>query len=95
MEGFAQAEAADPAIAKLYELIVAHATAKGGRTLEVWRLSMGRLFGDPVMMTTDEVAARLDLPVSEVTRVIEETNAAVRPLWTASQEFKRSPRYGA
>src|SRR3954454_8933723 len=91
MKGFEASAAANPGIAKLYELIREHATQKGGIVLDVWRLHLGRIFGEPIMMTPDEVAKRLSLPLSTVTGIIEGTRKAVRPEWLASAEFRASP----
>lgn len=60
---------------------------RGGRTLEVFKLLDGRLFGAPWLMTSDEVARRLNLPVSEVIKVAE---SAYRVIW---DEYRRLPEY--
>jgi len=78
------------AIAKLYELIVDYATQRGGLVLGVWKLHMGQIFGEPIMMTADEVAERLKLPLSDVTKIIDDTNAHVRPKWKATREYQSS-----
>lgn len=81
---------ADPAVNRLYELTKAHAEKAGGETLAVWQLHMGRLWGRPYVMTVDEVARRLSLPVSLVTERVNEVNRAVRPKWFATREYKES-----
>lgn len=80
----------DPAIAKLYEFIVDYATQRGGLVLAVWKLHMGQIFGEPVMMTPDEVAKRLKLPLSDVTKIIADTDAFVRPRWKGTREYQSS-----
>jgi hypothetical protein len=82
--------AKDPAIAKLYELIVKRANEKGGVALAVWRLHMGQIFGEPIMMTPDEVAKRLKLPVSDVTRIVRDIDADARAEWRRSDEYRKS-----
>jgi hypothetical protein len=91
MRGFAASEARNPGIARLNALIREHVLAQGGVALEVWRLHLGQIFGEPVMMTPDEVAKQLGFSVSEVTSIIEETRKAVRPLWFDTPEYKASP----
>jgi len=90
MKAWRKSWAQDPAIAKLYELTVRRATEQGGLTLKVWKLHMGQIFGEPVMMSSDEVARRLKLPLSDVMRVIEDTNAHVVPAWKATPEYRAS-----
>jgi hypothetical protein len=80
----------DPAVAKLYELLKAEAERRGGMTLAVWKLHMARLWGEPLVMTSDEVAKRLGAPVSRVVAIISETKAAVRESWMASAEYRSS-----
>lgn len=80
----------DPAVAKLYELLKAEAERRGGVTLAVWKLHMARLWGEPLIMTSDEVAQRLNLPVSRVTAIITDTKDAVRDSWMASEEYRSS-----
>lgn len=91
MDAFAKADADDPAITRLYELTVEHAQEKGGEVLEFWELHMGRLFGKPWMMTVDEVATRLDLPISAAAKIQEDSNAEILPRWYATPEFADSP----
>jgi len=81
---------ADPAVAKLYELIKGEAEKQGGSVLAVWRLHLGKLWGNPYVMSPDEVARRLDLPVSEVSRRIDDVRQIVQPKWLASDEYKTS-----
>lgn len=50
-----------------------YAEAKGGLTLAVWRLTMGRLWGEPLMMTKDEVSVRLNRTESDVQAIYDET----------------------
>jgi hypothetical protein len=82
----------DPAVAKLYELLKAEAEAerRGGMTLAVWKLHMAQLWGEPLVMTSDEVAKRVGVPISRVVAIISETKAAVRESWMASAEYRAS-----
>jgi hypothetical protein len=80
----------DPAVAKLYELLKGEAEGRGGATLAVWKLHMARLWGEPLIMTSDEVAKRLRLPVSDVAAMIAETKGAVREDWMATPEYRAS-----
>lgn len=52
------------------------AEEQGGRTLEYWRLSLGRIWGDPIMMTADEVALRLGWTVEEAEEIDDRTMRA-------------------
>ncbi len=81
---------ADPAVAKLYELIKEQAEEKGGNTLAVWQLHLGKVWGRPYVMSLDEVARRLDLPVSAVSQLVQEVRDTVQPKWLASEEYKGS-----
>lgn len=91
LDAFKASARDNPAVAKLNELEIAHVTEVGGIALDVWRLYQGVIFGDPIMMSADEVASRLELPVSEVEGIIEDVNAAVRPAWRETPEWKDSP----
>jgi len=81
---------ADPAVAKLYALLKAEAERRGGKTLAVWKLHMGKLWGVPVVMTSDEVAKRLRMPVSTVAKHINSVTDAVRNDWKATREYQAS-----
>ncbi len=80
----------DPAVDKLYRLIKERAEREGGTTLAVWRLHMARLWGEPLMMTSDEVASRLKLPVSVVEGAITSVRKAAREQWLATEEYRNS-----
>jgi hypothetical protein len=80
----------DPAVAKLYALIKREAERRGGDTLQVWQLHMGKIWDRPYVMTPDAVAEKLDLPLSTVNGAIDGVRAAVRSEWMASEEYKRS-----
>jgi hypothetical protein len=87
---FAKAREADPAIAKLQDLKVARAKELGGLTLQIYRLHQGLLFGEPIMMTLDEVASRLNLPVSAIAdHVMKVDDPALRE-WVQTSEHKAS-----
>lgn len=58
------------------EKIRAYAEASGGLTLAVWKLAMGRLWGEPFMVTADQVSIRLDLAESDVIAIYDETYVA-------------------
>jgi hypothetical protein len=91
MRQFAEAGKRYPRAVKLDQLIRAYAEQQGGLTLSYWKLALGRLWGDPIMMTTDEVAKRLGRPVSELRRIVEETDRAIRPDWETSPEYRMPP----
>lgn len=75
MEFFRRRSPHDPAVIA-DERLRAYAERTGGVTLEYWRLAMGRIWGEPFMMTDDEVAKRLKRPISELKAIVAETNAA-------------------
>lgn len=89
MEGLARASAANPAVARLNELIVEEAERVGGLGLQAMRLSMGHIFGEPWMMTIDEVADRLGLSEEAVSDAIEQIHRAARGRWITTAEFRR------
>jgi hypothetical protein len=93
MRQFAEADRRNPRVTKLNQLLRAYAEQQGGLTLSYWKLAMGRIWGDPVMMTTDEVAKRLQLPVSQLQGIVEETDRAIRPAWEASAEYHLPPTH--
>ena len=75
MAFFASRPSDDPAViadAKIRE----YAEQQGGRTLAYWRLSLGRIWGDPIMMTSDEVAKRLGWSVAEAEEIDDRTMRA-------------------
>jgi hypothetical protein len=80
----------DPAVAKLYALIKAEAERRGGKTLDIWQLHMGKIWNRPYIMSSDSVAEKLGLPLSVVDTAINDVRAAVRSEWMASEEYKRS-----
>jgi hypothetical protein len=79
-----------PAVDKLHELEVAEVTARGGLALEVWRLNVGQLFGEPVMMTLDEVAKQLEMPEEEVHKIVGDVMEVVLPRWHETPEYRDS-----
>jgi hypothetical protein len=83
-----------PALGKHQELTVQYAEEQGGLTLAFWRLFQGDLFGEPVMMTTDECAKRLNVPVSTLETIYQETRRWVDPRWKASPEYQNNPSQG-
>jgi hypothetical protein len=93
MEGFAHAWAENPAAAKLNELTVQEAERVGGLGLKTMRLFRGLIFGDPVMMTLDEVAARLGVSEESVVAALDPITKAAAARWVETEEFKqwRSP----
>jgi hypothetical protein len=80
----------DPAVDQLYELLKAEAERRGGATLAVWKLHMARLWGEPLVMSADEVAKRLSLPVSEVAAIVADVQRAVRDDWMATAAYRES-----
>jgi hypothetical protein len=87
---FQESRGQNPAIEKLYELEVAEVTARGGLALEIWRLHMGQLFGEPVMMTLDEVAKQLDMSEEEVREIALDVHKVVLPRWHETPEYRDS-----
>lgn len=67
----------DPRALAADRQVRAYAEERGGLTLAYWRLALGRIWGEPYMMTIDEVAKRLKRPVSELQVVVDETHAAL------------------
>jgi hypothetical protein len=90
LRGFEESRKQNPAIDKLYELEVAEVTARGGLALEIWRLHMGQLFGEPVMMTSDQVANKLDMPEEEVQTIVADVMNVVLPRWHQTPEYRGS-----
>jgi hypothetical protein len=53
-----------------------YAEQQGGRTLAYWQLCLGRIWGEPIMMTSDEVAKRLGWPEAEADEIEDQTMRA-------------------
>lgn len=53
-----------------------YAERTGGVTLKYWQLALGRIWGEPFMMSNDEVARRLELPESDIDEIFAETMTA-------------------
>jgi hypothetical protein len=87
MESWPEADRRTPRTRKLYELAKAHAEQEGGQTLELWKYHMGRLWGIPIMMTIDDAARRMNIPVSLAQQIYDNSIEAIRPTWEASPEF--------
>jgi hypothetical protein len=85
-----EADAQDPARAKLRELTVAYVTAQGGLMLDVWRLYMGPWFGEPEMMLLSEVGKRLGISEWHAENIVRATDAVVVPQWRRTPEFRDS-----
>jgi hypothetical protein len=73
LQAFEESLKQNPELAELQRLTVQYAEERGGLTLAFWRLHQGQMFGEPVMMTTDECAKRLRVPVSALSAIYEET----------------------
>jgi hypothetical protein len=89
MEGFARSRADNPVIAKLQDLNVEEAERAGGIGLAAMRLYQGQIFGEPVMMSIDEVAKRLGVSEEAVLEAIAPIQEAAAERWKASEQFKR------
>lgn len=50
-----------------------YAEREGGRTLAYWKLELGRIWDEPVMMTPDEAAARLGWTEAEAEEIRQAT----------------------
>ena len=87
MEGWREAHRKTPRTRKLYDLAMAHAEREGGQTLELWKNHMGRLWGIPIMMTIDDAARQMNLPMSRAQKIYDHTIEAIRPEWEASPEY--------
>lgn len=72
MAAFASTPADDPARVADTR-IRKYAEREGGRTLTYWKLELGRIWGDPVMMTPDEAAARLGWTEAEAEEIRQAT----------------------
>ena len=88
---------AEPGTKKFRTLVVEYAEQKGGLTLAFWKTFRGAPFlhpdfnhpdADPMPRTVAESAQRLGVPVSSVEKILNDTMAAVRPLWLASPEYQ-------
>lgn len=90
VRGFEESRKQNPAIDRLYELEAAEVTARGGLALDIWRLHIGHMFGEPVMMTLDEVAKQLDMPEEEVREIVEDVKKVVLPRWHETPEYQDS-----
>lgn len=77
MAYFADPSQRYPQAVRADEQIRDYAERTGGLTLEYWQLALGRIWGQPYMMTTDEVAKRLRRPISELQRIEDETSRAL------------------
>lgn len=55
----------------------AYAEKQAGLTLQYWKLALARVWGDPFMMTNDEVARRLGVSESELEQIVTETSVAL------------------
>jgi hypothetical protein len=60
-------------------LIAQYAGARGGLTLAFWRLKLGPAFDRPTVWSIERCAEELDVPVSDLARISEETRAWVWP----------------
>lgn len=87
MSNWREADRRTPRTRKLFELAKAHAEQEGGQTLELWKNHMGRLWGIPIMMTIDDAAQRMNIPVSRAQQIYDDSIEAIRPEWEASPEF--------
>lgn len=67
----------DPRALQADDDLRAFAEERGGLTLAYWKLALGRIWHEPYMMTIDEVAIRLERPVSDLQKVVDETHAAL------------------
>lgn len=76
-----------PRTRKLFELAKSHAEHSGGLTLKLWQLHMGRLWGIPVMMTLDDAAKHVKIPVPQAQQVFDDTMTAIRSEWETSPEY--------
>jgi hypothetical protein len=90
LRGFDESRKQNPAIDKLHELEVAEVTARGGLALEIWRLNLGQLFDEPVMMTLDEVAKQLEMSEEEVQKIVGDVMEVVLPRWHETPEYRDS-----
>jgi hypothetical protein len=88
LRGFEDSYARGPSMRKLRDLTVDHARKQGGLTLAFWELHQGQFFGKPAMMTVDECAKRLGIPVSRAAAILDETQRAIVPRWKASPEYR-------
>jgi len=75
MEFFRNRSPEDPGAVKDARL-KEYAERTGGDTLRFWKLALGRIWGDPIMMSGYEAASRLGLSRSEVERIESESAVA-------------------
>lgn len=67
----------DPPVAVNDRQVRVYAEQQGGVTLRYWKLALARVWGDPFMMTNDEVAKRLGVAESDLEQIVADTNAAL------------------
>lgn len=72
---FASRPSDDPAVIADTK-IRTYAERQGGRTLAFWKLSLSRIWGDPIMMTNDEAAKRLGWSEDEADEIFDQTMKA-------------------
>jgi hypothetical protein len=73
---------------KLRELVVAYANQEGGQTLALMRLLHGIFWGEPRVLSFEQASQILNVPVSELMATYDRAMEVVRPLWSASPEYK-------
>lgn len=82
----------EPSLNKWATLLREYAISKGGLTLKFWQLHLGAVFRDqdvdPDPRTVEDVAAILNVPVSSLVRIMDETRGAVLPGWQNSPEHQ-------
>lgn len=79
-----------PSAQKKRELIVQRARAEGGLTLTFWKLFKGPWFGEPTMLSLEECATELKIPVSELIKLGDRTMDSIRTELENSPEWKAS-----
>ena len=81
--------AGDPDAAYLDELINEYALARGGDVLAVWECLQGPRLGKKIKWSPNRIAAHLGLSQERMDQILDETLAAVVPVFEASPQYAR------
>jgi hypothetical protein len=83
----AEFSAAAPLAQPYFDLLRKYVVENGGLVRDVWEALLGPVFGNTTVRNRDAAAEYLGISVATATAVIDETWAAIRPIWEASPEY--------
>jgi hypothetical protein len=83
------AAAGGPDAAYLDELINDYALAHGGDVLAVWECIQGPRLGKKIKWSPMRIPAHVGISHSRMDQILDETIAAVWPVWEASPQYAR------